>query len=82
MDLFEEASQMFRKKAIKIVTFEFCGCNIDTKTYFQDYFYFFRGMKMDLYRITPSGYFYPLPDYREIDEQFRTTNFAAIDNNI
>jgi FkbM family methyltransferase len=82
MDLFEGASQMFQKKAIKIVTFEFGGCNIDTKIYFQDYFYFFHGLKMDLYRITPSGYYYPLPDYREIDEQFRTTNFVAIDNNI
>jgi FkbM family methyltransferase len=78
MDLFSGASRMFQNRAIKMVTFEFGGCNIDTKTYFRDYFYFFQNMKMDLYRITPSGYLYPLPGYREIDEQFRTTNFAAI----
>lgn len=28
-------------KNIKIIQFEFGGCNIDTKTYFQDYWYFF-----------------------------------------
>ena len=82
MDLFEGASGMFRNKAIKVVTFEFGGCNIDTKTYFRDYFYFFNDLKMDLYRITPSGYLFPLSNYREIDEQFRTSNFAAINNNI
>ncbi len=38
----------------------------------------FRDMNMGLYRITPSGYLHPLPDYQEIDEQFRTMNFAAI----
>lgn len=82
MDLFSGASRMFQANAIKMVTFEFGGCNIDTKTYFQDYFYFFQSIKMDLYRITPSGYLFPLPSYREIDEQFRTSNFAAINNNI
>ena len=80
LDLFRGAEKMLRKKAVKIVTFEFGDCNIDTKTYFQDYFYFFHDLQMDLYRITPSGYLFPLPSYREIDEQFRTTNFAAIDN--
>lgn len=82
MDLFSGAARMFQAKAIKIVTFEFGGCNIDTKTYFRDFFYFFQSMKMDLYRITPSGYLYPLPQYREIDEQFRTTNFAAISKDL
>jgi hypothetical protein len=33
---------------------------------------------MDVYRITPTGYLHPMPEYREIDEQFRTTNFVAI----
>jgi len=80
MDLFTGASRMIGRKAVKMITFEFGGCNIDTKTYFQDYFYFFRDMKMDIYRITPSGYLFPLPVYREIDEQFRTTNFVAISN--
>jgi hypothetical protein len=80
MDLLLGARRMFEKRAIRMATFEFGGCNIDTRTFYKDFFYFFRDNGMDLYRITPSGYLHPLPDYREIDEQYRTTNFAAIDN--
>jgi hypothetical protein len=40
--------------------------------------YFFQGAKMKIRRITPSGYLHPIESYKEIDEQFRTTNFIAI----
>jgi FkbM family methyltransferase len=80
MDLLLGARQMFEKRAIRMATFEFGGCNIDTRTFYKDFFYFFKDNGMDVYRITPAGYLHPLPDYREIDEQYRTTNFAAIDN--
>jgi FkbM family methyltransferase len=80
MDLLWGAKNMIEKKAIGMVTFEFGGCNIDTRTYYKDFFYFFRKNGMHVYRITPTGYLHPLPEYREIDEQFRTTNFVAIDN--
>lgn len=78
MDLFKGARKMFDKRAIGMATFEFGGCNLDTRTFFKDFFYFLKDQGMDLYRITPAGYLYPLPTYREIDEQFRTTNFVAI----
>lgn len=29
-------------KSVQLVQFEFGGCNIDTRTYFQDFFYFFQ----------------------------------------
>lgn len=74
------ASRMFAAKSIDIVTFEFGGCNIDTKTYFQDFWYFFKEVNFSLFRITPSGYLHPLKSYRENFEQFRTTNFLAIAN--
>lgn len=80
MDLLTGAQGMFEKRAISMVTFEIGGCNIDTRTFYKDFFYFFREKGMDVYRITPTGYLHPLPDYREIDEQFRTTNFVAIAN--
>ena len=70
--------RLFEKGAVKMVSFEFGGCNIDTRTFFQDYFYFFKDAHMNLFRITPSGYLYPIFRYREILEQFRTTNFLAI----
>jgi len=31
----------------------------------------------NFYRITPSGLLVHLPEYDEIDEQFRTTNFLV-----
>lgn len=69
---------MFQRRAIKSVQFEFGGCNIDTRTFLQDFFYFFKQHRMRIHRITPFGYLQPLTAYREIDEQFRTTNFLAI----
>jgi hypothetical protein len=80
LDLFLGAKRMFQTGSVRIATFEFGGCNIDTHTYFQDYFYYFKEMNMDLYRITPSGYLYPINGYSERQEQFQTTNFAAINN--
>ena len=57
------------------------GCNIDTRTFFKDFFLLF--LKKTVWTCTGSPrrvISIPLPDYREIDEQYRTTNFAAIDN--
>jgi FkbM family methyltransferase len=66
LDALDGARKMFDKKSIDIVTFEFGGCNIDTRTFFQDFWYFFSGINMKIFRITPSGYFYPIESYKEI----------------
>jgi hypothetical protein len=71
---------MLASKSIDIVTFEFGGCNIDTRTFFQDFWYFFDEANFKILRITPSGYLNPLQSHKEIDEQFRTTNFIAVSN--
>ena len=80
LDVLAGARRMFDTKSIHMVTFEFGGCNIDTRTFFQDFWYFFRENNMKILRITPSGYFYPIESYKEIYEQFRTTNFIALSN--
>jgi FkbM family methyltransferase len=80
LDALAGARNMFDTKSIDIVTFEFGGCNIDTRTFFQDFWYYFNEINMSIYRITPSGYLYPLQSYKEIYEQFRTINFIAISN--
>lgn len=81
LDALAGAERMFAKGAIDIVTFEFGGCNIDTRTFFKDYWYFFSDVKMKTFRITPSGYLFPIESYKEFDEQYRgTTNFIAIKN--
>lgn len=78
LDVLAGSFNMLHKNAIDMVVFEFGGCNIDSRSYFQDFYYFFEKIKMQLFRITPSGYLYPITSYREIFEQFRTTNFIAM----
>jgi FkbM family methyltransferase len=78
LDVLKGAVNMLRKKSIGKVSFEFGGCNIDTRTFFKDFFDFFQKQHYKLYRIAPSGYFLPIEFYRETYEQFRTTNFLAI----
>ena len=80
LDALAGAKEMFALKSIDIVTFEFGGCNIDTRTFFQDFWYFFNEANFKIFRITPSGYLHPLKSYKEIYEQFRTTNFIAVSN--
>ncbi len=63
-----------------MISFEFGGCNIDTRTYFQDFYYFFKDRNFRIFRMTPSGFLFPIEQYKEIYEQFRTTNFLCIKN--
>ena len=78
LDVLRGGQQMFSKGKIKMVSFEFGGCNIDARTYFQDLYYFFKENGMNkIFRITPSGFLMPIFDYKEIYEQFITTNFVA-----
>jgi len=60
----------------RVVQFEFGGCNIDTRTYFQDFWYFFREQNFDTYRVTPFGA-EKITRYKESDEYFATTNYIA-----
>lgn len=60
-----------------VIQFEFGGCNIDTRTYFQDFWYFFKEHNFDLFRITPLGV-EDIKIYRESDEYFSTTNYIAV----
>jgi FkbM family methyltransferase len=63
--------------ATKVLQFEFGGSNIDTKTYFQDFWYFFQTNRFDLFRITPLGA-QKINQYSEGDELFRITNYMAV----
>ena len=76
LDVLAGSAEMLRKKAIRFITFEFGGCNIDTRTFVQDFYYFFGAHNMRIARITPGGGWFELGDYREIYEQFRTTDLT------
>ena len=66
---------------VKLIQFEFGGCNIDTRTYFQDFYYFFKDLDFQLYRITPNGLL-QIQQYSEDDEYFGTTNYLALNQNL
>jgi FkbM family methyltransferase len=78
LDVLLGAQKSFGDGRINMVTFEFGGCNIDSRSFLQDFFYFFTQYKsFDLFRITPAGYLAPVTAYREVYEQFRTTNYLV-----
>ena len=64
-------------KRIELVQFEFGGGNIDSNTYFQDFWYFFKDLHFDIYRLTPRGPM-KLSEYSELLEVFRPTNYFAV----
>ena len=67
-------------KKISVIQFEFGGCNIDTRTFFQDFWYFFHEYNFTIYRITKNESIV-VSNYTEADEYFSTTNYVAINNN-
>jgi FkbM family methyltransferase len=78
LDVLVGGQRMFAKGGVSIVTFEFGGCNVDSRSFWRDFYSWFDGVGMSVYRVTPSGYLRELTRYRESDEQFRTTNFVGV----
>jgi FkbM family methyltransferase len=66
---------------IQIIQFEFGGSNIDTRTFFQDFWYFFKDLGFEIYRIAPSKPIL-INIYSERDEIFRATNYIAVRKNV
>lgn len=83
LDVLQGAATMFRENRIRMVTFEFGGCNIDSRTYFQDFYQFFTSYGLhSIFRILPSGKLHKIERYSETLEQFQTTNFLAVSDSI
>lgn len=63
-------------KFFKYIQFEFNACNVDSKIFFRDFWYFFKNNNFKLYRLTPSG---PtlIKKYIDEDEFFGMNNFIA-----
>lgn len=78
LEVLRGAEPLFEKSAISMCSFEFGGCNLDSRTFLRDYFEFFVAYQMDLFRITPAGTLVALPRYQEQLERFTTTNYVAI----
>lgn len=64
-------------KSVNVVQFEFGGANIDSRTYFQDFWYFFEPLGFEIFRLGPKG-LSSIKQYSESDEIFETTNYFAV----
>lgn len=63
--------------SVGVIQFEFGGCNIDSRTFFQDFWYLFRHHGFRIFRLAPRGPM-EIEQYVEMHECFRTTNFVAV----
>lgn len=68
------------RNQIDLIQFEFGGCNIDSRTYFRDFWYLLHD-NFVFYRITPIG-LTAIPRYRVGDEVFTTTNYVCVNRAI
>ena len=68
--------RMFGEGQVKIVQFEFGGCNIDSRTFFRDFYNFFK-KDFELYRILSNG-LQPIYTYSEKLEVFLSANYLAV----
>jgi hypothetical protein len=70
------AKEMLSAGKIDRIQFEFGGCDIDSRSFFQDFFYLLQN-RYDIFRILKNG-LRPIKKYEETEEIFLTTNFLAV----
>ncbi|WP_417423416.1 FkbM family methyltransferase [Hoeflea sp.] len=77
-DVLKGGVDMLDQRKVAAVQFEFGGCNVDTRTFFRDFYDFFEARGYALNIAGPGGKLTPVRRYREFNEQFATTNYIAI----
>ena len=71
------ASKAMARGIVKLVQFEFGGCNLDSHTNLQDFYYFFKTCDFVIGLVQPSNRIRLIERYDEFYEQYRTTNLVA-----
>jgi FkbM family methyltransferase len=74
------ANRLLTEGRINAIQFEFGGCNIDSRTFFQD-FYYLLSPHFYLYRIVKNG-LVPIEAYTEELEIFKTINYLCLKKEI
>ena len=67
-------------ESTKVVQFEFGGTSIDARNFFKDYFYFFKELNFELFRMRPTSLI-KIANYSQEEENFTHSNFIAVNNN-
>lgn len=79
LDALKGAEKSLKKGVIKALLFEFGSANINSRTFFYDYWELLRSHGYKLYRILPSSRLLPIKEYYEDCEYFRgVTNYVAV----
>jgi FkbM family methyltransferase len=72
------ASEAFERRAIGAMSFEFGSGNINSRTFFRDFWELLTGYGFEVFRVLPSGGTVRIPDYYEDLEYFRgVSNYVA-----
>ena len=75
LKVLEGAKEMINSRAIEYIQFEFGGTDIDSRTFFQDFWYMLSPLYR-IYRILPKG-LHEIGNYSEDLEIFKYSNFLA-----
>ncbi len=67
----------FSQGVVRACAFEFGGCNIDTRTYLRDFWFFLTERNYRIATINPLGKPHPIARYHEGLENFLATNYVA-----
>lgn len=76
LNVLRGAEGMIKSRAVDYIQFEFGGCNIDSRTFFKDFFDFLNP-RYKIYRILKDG-IRLIDSYKEEQEVFLTINYLAI----
>lgn len=72
------AKKAMQQKAIRALSFEFGSANINSRTYFHDFWDLLTGYGYKIYRVLPSGKLLQIEHYQEDLEYFQgATNYVA-----
>jgi FkbM family methyltransferase len=79
LDVLKGAMKSLEARLIKAFSFEFGSGNINSRTFFHDFWDLLKPLGYDIYRILPSSRLMPIKEYYEDCEYFRgVTNYIAI----
>lgn len=80
LEVFKGARNMLQKEKVKIIQFEYGGCNIDAKVFLNDIFEFFEGSNYSFYKIYPKNIRY-IERYDQRLDNFQYSNYLIIRKN-
>lgn len=73
------ASRLLSERRIRALSFEFGDTNLNSRTFFRDFWDSLSGFGFRVFRIAPGGKLYPITRYcPDLEDFVRVTNYAAV----